>query len=445
MLGQDRVHQITRRVLQLSAADQTEVLVFATTSSLTRFANSAIHQNVNEQNAQVRVRAVVDKRIGVATTNRLDDDSLARVAARALEIARLQPQNPDFYSLPEPHPIPAADTFVPATAEWTPEQRADAVATICALARRDSLTASGAMSTQAGEIAVANSLGVFAYAPTTTAELSAVLMSDDSSGYAAASSADVRTIDAAALGEEAAFKARASTHPQALPPGDYPVVLEAYAVADLISYLSYLGFGALAVQEGRSFMTGHMGEQITGSCISIWDDGLDPSGLPMPFDFEGVPKERVDLIANGIANAVVYDSYTAKREGKESTGHALPAPNTFGPLPVNLFVGPGHSSREEMLAALDGGLWITRFHYVNPVHPLRTILTGMTRDGTFWVENGQIKHAVRNLRFTQSVLDALATAQAISADTRLVAGILGGVRAPALFLSRFSFTGATEF
>lgn len=445
MLGPEKMKEIAQRVLAYSIADQTEVVLLNEETYLTRFANSRIHQNVAERNMHVRVRAVLGKKVGVASSNEVSESSLDRVAARAVEIALLQPENPDFHSLPPPKPILGVDAFVPATAECTPEQRAKAVAAICQLSKENGLIASGAFTTTITEIAVSNSLGVFAYALSTAADLTTVIMSDDSSGYAGATALDVHQIDAEQVGREAVDKALRSRNPQPIAPGEYTVILEEYAVAEMLSYLSYLGFSALAVQEGRSFLTNKFGQRITGENISIWDDGLDRTGLPMPFDFEGMPKQRVDFIVNGVANAVVYDSYTAYKEGKESTGHALPAPNPYGPFPGNLFMKAGTDSKEQMLASVDRGLWVTRFHYVNPVHPLKTILTGMTRDGTFWIEKGEIKGAVKNLRFTQSVLDALSNVRMISAETKLRGGFYGGVRTPALCIERFAFTGVTEF
>jgi len=445
MLGPDKMQQIAQHILAYSAAEQTEVLLLSEETNLTRFANSRIHQNVAEHNIQVRVRAVSGKKVGVASTNDLSNASLQQTAKDALEIALLQPENPDFQSLPKPRPLPKVDTFVQATADCSPKQRAQAVSTICKLAREKGLTASGAFTTSSSEIAVSNSLGVFAYAPTTLSDLTTVIMSDDSSGYAGMTAIDVREIDAEKIGHEAINKALRSHNPQAIKPGDYTVILEEYAVAELLSYLAFLGFSALAVQEGRSFMTNKFGQRITGENISIWDDGLDKTGLPIPFDFEGVPKKRVDLITNGVAKAVVYDSFTANREGKESTGHALPAPNPYGPLPANLFMKPGTDSKEQMLASVDRGLWVTRFHYVNPVHPLKTILTGMTRDGTFLIEDGELKGAVKNLRFTQNALEALSAVQMISEETKLRQGFYGGVRVPALLIKNFTFTGVTEF
>ena len=445
MLGPRGMRAIAQRVLQRSRADQTEVLLFNDQTQLTRFANSHIHQNVAERNVQVRVRAVSGTKVGVAATNDFSTAALQQVTERALEMARLQPENPAFQSLPNPRPLSEVQAFAPATAECTPETRAQAVGVICRLAKENGLLASGAFATSSSELAVANSLGIFAYAPSTLCDLGTVIMSEDSSGYAGATSTDLRSIDAEQIARDAVDKALRSRRPRTIEPGEYTVILEEYAVATLLNYLSYLGFGALAVQEERSFMANKFGQRITGENISIWDDGLDASGLPIPFDFEGVPKQRVDLITAGVAQGVVYDSHTAGKEGKESTGHALPAPNTFGPLPGNLFMKPGEDSKEKMLAQVDRGLWVTRFHYVNAVQPLTTVLTGMTRDATFWIEKGEIQYATKNLRFTQNVLEALSTVQAIGAQTRLSAGFYGGVRVPALCCGRFAFTGVTEF
>jgi PmbA protein len=445
MLGPQRMQKIIHHVLGQSTAHQTEVVLSAQETALTRFANSHIHQNVAERNVEVRVRAVFGKRVGVASGNDIAASELDRITDRAAEIALLQPENPDFLSLPAPQAIRPLTAFVPATADCTPNQRAAAVATICQLARASGLTAAGSFSTSSSELAVGNSLGVFAYAPCTQGELTTVVMSDDSSGYANYTTPDVRTVQPEELGREAVNKALRSRNPRPVAPGEYPVILEPYAVDTLLSYLSYLGFGALSVQEGRSFMAGKFGQALTGDKISIWDDGQDQTGFPTAFDFEGMPKKRVNLITAGVARGVVHDSYTANKEGKASTGHALPAPNAYGPLPGNLFLQPGQASTEQMLKEIDRGLWVTRFHYVNPVHPLKTILTGLTRDGTFWVQNGEIQHGTKNLRFTQNLLEALCSVQMISKETRLSGGFFGAVRAPALCLGRFAFTGATEF
>lgn len=446
MLGESRIKQITDAILSRSTADQTEVVVLAGDSALTRFANSTIHQNVYETETEVRIRAILGTRIGAASTNNLSEEALAAALDNALAIARLQPENPDFKSLPGPQPIPRVVAFSQATAGCTPEQRARAVGAICLRARAEGVVASGALTTSALEMGVANSLGTFAYLPATSADINTVIMSDTSAGYAAALAQNVNDIDFEAIGAEAVSKCLKSQNPRSLQPGEYPVILEPYAVQDFANMLTYTGFGAVALQEGRSFMVDKFGQQIVDPRISIWDDGLNPAGMPMPFDFEGVPKQRVDFITSGVANAVVYDSYTAGKEGKQSTGHALPAPNPFGPIPTNVFFSTGDATIDDMIKNTERGLYVTRFHYTRPVEPTQVIITGMTRDGTFLIENGEIAYPVKNLRFTQSYLKALNCVEHIGSRAQLLSGFaLGGDSVPALKLSAFTFTGATEF
>jgi PmbA protein len=247
------------------------------------------------------------------------------------------------------------------------------------------------------------------------------------------------------VAEIAVRKAIAAQNPEAIEPGEYTVILEPAAVADMLMFLGFLGFSALAAQEGRSFMCGQIGSRVMGDNITIWDDGLDPAGLPMPFDFEGVPKEKVVLIDRGIASGFVHDSATASQEDRLSTGHALPAPNTYGPMPINLFMAPGDSTLDEMISSTERGILVTRFHYTNPVHPVKVIITGMTRDGTFLVENGRVTRPVRNLRFTDSVPRAFSEVLSMSRERKLQAGYFGGALVPSMKVGRFAFTGATEF
>lgn len=449
MQGKDKLKAIADRVLALSGADQTEVLIFSGDQHLTRFAANTIHQNVSETNVTVRVRAVIGQKVGVASGNDLSDAALQKLVASAETVARFQQDNPDFHSLPTPQPVQETDAaFIATTAEYTPEQRAQGVAAICRLSHANGLQAAGAFTTAANELLVANSLGALAYHPSTTADIVTVIMGDDSSGYGSAAAMDVRALDPEAVGRAAVDKALQSRHPTPIEPGEYTVILEEEAVADMLSTLAFLGFGALAMQEKRSFMSGRLGEKITGDAITIWDDSRDPRGLLMPFDFEGVPKQKVVLIENGVAKAVVYDSFTAGREpGKASTGHSLPAPNTMGPIPGNLFLAPGQATKAEMLASVERGIWVTRFHYTNPLHPIKTVLTGMTRDGTFLIENGRIARPLKNLRFTQSILEAFANAEMLGKDLKLIKAGWGNFSrcVPAAKIHGFRFTGATEF
>jgi predicted Zn-dependent protease len=272
-------------------------------------------------------------------------------------------------------------------------------------------------------------------------------MSDGGTGYADRASSRLAELDAEAAGREAVDKALRTRGAEAIEPGVYPVVLEEYAVSDLLQYLSYIGLSGLAVEEGRTFVT--PGERITGERISIWDDGNDPAGLPMPIDWEGTPRRRVDLITGGVSTGLVHDLASAARAGVASTGHGLPAPNTYGAWAVNLFMAGGEApSAEALCEGIERGVWVTRLHYVNVFDPRRSSLTGMTRDGTFLIENGRITRPIKDMRFTQSVMEAFSGVIAMTRDTGLHAGddydFVSAQRVPAVALSGFNFTSATR-
>lgn len=446
LLDREDLLDVLEYALSCSEADQTEVLVLAQDSALTRYANNVIHQNVAESNAQLSVRAVVGKKIGGASCNRLERDTVQQTAQKAVAIARLQQENPDFVSLPEPSdPSLAVESFGAETAGCPPERRAEEIGKVVAAARGQDLNASGAFSTQASALAVGNSLGIRAYHRGTTAALTAVVSGEDSSGYAEATTANVDELSAEDLAHTAVQKCVASAHPLQVEAGEYEVVLEELAVGDMMAMLAFMGLGALAYQEERSFMCGRLGEKIADDQVFLWDDGLDNRGIPLPFDFEGVPKQRVSMIEGGIARAVVYDSYTAAREGKASTGHAIPQPSTFGPFPMNLFMKPGDSTVDDMVASIKHGLLVTRFHYTNVVHPKETVMTGMTRDGTFLIEDGKAVAGVKNLRFTQNILAALNHVLKVGKDLKVCGHYGIHLAVPALHLASFAFTSGTEF
>ena len=423
---------------------EAEALVMADDSALTRFANSEIHQNVAETSVTINLRVVVGKRVGVASSDRTDDEGLRRLAENATAIARVVAELDDWAGLPgatEIREVPEA--YSRATAGATPEFRAEAVRAVIGAADDGGVIAYGSFATGTESMAVANSAGARASGTRTTSQLITVSMGPDGgSGYAEAAAVDATTIDAAALGREASGKARATAAAISIEPGDYPVVLEEYAVVDLLDMLGYLGFSALAVQEGRSFF--EPGKRIGSDLVTLVDDGYDPAGLPLWFDYEGVAKQRVPLVEGGLCQGVVYDAQTAARDGVASTGHGLPAPNPYGPFPLNMVMDAGTSSRDELIGGMERGLLVTRFHYTNPVHPKLVIVTGMTRDGTFLVEGGKIVGPVKNLRYTQSYLEALAGTTAVANERKTLKGFLGGVVVPALRIDGWTFTGGTE-
>ena len=426
------------KLLNASPAQQTEVMVTEWDSALTRFANNGIHQNVAERDVSVRVRVVKDGKTGVASINQLSETAAGDVLKRAVAIADLQPKG-ELVPMPGPAKSRPVEAWSDATAAATPEERADFVEAICAKARGAGFKAFGAFSTGAEQLAIANSLGVFHHHRSTEATVNTVVMGEAGSGYADRGAIDVRELDKDDLASEVIDKAQRNQNAQPVEPGVYEVVLEEYAVAEMLEFLSFVGFGALAAQEERSFM--RLGEKITGEKIDIWDDGLDPSGAPMSFDLEGVPKQKVQLINHGVATGLVYDMQTAQRAGRQSTGHGLPAPNTEGPFAVNLFMAPGNTQKAELVSDIKRGIWVTRFWYVRVVQPKASIITGMTREGTFLIENGRITRPVKDLRFTQSILEALNSTLAISRSTKLqISEYLGASRVPAVRLKAFTFT-----
>ena len=441
MTTESEAKRLANGALAAAAGCPAEVSVRFTDASLTRFANNEIHQNVAERSAAVSVRVGVGRRWGTASTNDLSDGGVQKAVAQASEIAQALPDSDRYLPLLAPATTPSVGSYDIDTAEYGPMQRAAEVRTIIGKAADAGLTAAGAFRTGAHGTAVANSEGLFVYHAGTTADLMAVVMDDDASGHAGQLSTRVGDIDAEAVADEAAAKAIAGRAPRSLPPGDYEVVLEEFAVSDMLDFLGYVGFGGLAVEEGRSFMSGRLGEAVMGPNVSIWDDPLDDAGIPRPFDAEGAPARRTDLVRDGAAASPVHDRFTAAKAGTETTGHALPAHYSMGPIPRNMFLAPGGASRDDLVASVRRGLLITRFWYTRVVHPLTVHMTGMTRDGVFLIEDGEVAGPVRDLRFTESYLEALNRVDAIAAETKLVREFFSVNRVPALKIASWRFTG----
>jgi predicted Zn-dependent protease len=222
-------------------------------------------------------------------------------------------------------------------------------------------------------------------------------------------------------------------------------VLEPAAVSTLVGFLAWIGFGGRLLLEGRSCLSGREGERVAAEAITISDDARRAGTLGLPFDFEGVPRTRVPLIESGVFRGGVYDLRTAKLAGTTTTGHALPSPNPDGPFPLNLFVEPGDATLQDMVAATERGLLVTRFHYSNIVHPVESTITGMTRDGTFAIERGEVAHPVKNLRFTQSILEALRDATTLGDRTELASEFFfSASRVPAMKVEAFNFSGRSD-
>jgi predicted Zn-dependent protease len=360
-------------------------------------------------------------------------------------MAEVVAPDPMFPGLAPPQAVPTRDGFDEATASATPGERAEGVATLVAQCP-DGFEAAGAFETAASEVAVVNTEGQFCWSPSTQASLTTVVTGGDGgNGFAEVFAVRAAEIDPEAVGRRAAEKAALGQDPREIEPGRYTVVLEPSAVSTPIGFLEWIGFGGRSLAEGRSCFSGKEGQQVVAPSVTIYDDALSPLTLGVPFDFEGVPRRRVDLIKDGVFLGGVYDLRTAKQTGRQTTGHALPPPNPEGPFPLNLFLAPGDASLEEMIASTERGLLVTRFHYSNVVHQVESTITGMTRDGTFLIENGEIAYPVRNLRFTQSILEALSNVTMIGRDTELASEFFfSSSRVPALKIDGFRFTGRSD-
>jgi len=449
MIDREHALRLLRKIVQESTAEQTEAILLTEDSSLTRFAGSAIHQHVAERNQMAILRAVLGKKIAVVTTNIFQPSSLRRSLRKAISLAKVQQPNDEFISLPGPKYIPEVETFSENISRLTPNQKVRMVKNLLKQVKERRCRASGAFSNGEVELGVVNSLGVEAYQKFSDFFLHVIVENEKSSGYASFVARDPDELDVDALAKEAIGKI-SKEEPIQIEPGEYEVILEPYAVNELLSFLGYLGFHALAVQEGRSFFCNHFGEKMIDEKVTIYDDGLDTEGLQVPFDFEGVPKKKVTFFDRGVAKEVTYDSFTSGREGKDSTGHGLIAPNTAGPIPVNLFMKEGESSLEQMIRSVRRGIYVTRFHYTNVVEPMKAVITGMTRDGTFLIEEGEMKRPIKNLRFTESVLKALSRVTAISKDRRICSEgtvysrrFVTGTVVPAIKVEGFNFSGVS--
>jgi predicted Zn-dependent protease len=445
LIGPDEVRRVCSAALQLPGADGVEVLFMHEWGGLTRFASSSIHQSTFREDTGIRVRVISGDRIGVAASNDFSPEGARRAAASALEMASVVAPDPLFAGLARAEQVADTHAFDEATASTTPEARAEGVAQLVGQTP-DGFTAAGAFETLGSEVALANSEGQFVWAPATQASISTVMTGPDhGSGFAEVFARSAAGTDPAAVGARAGTKAAASRSPRDLDAGRYTVVLEPSAVSTIVGFLAWIGFGGRVLAEGRSCFSGKEGQRVGAEAVTIYDDAAAPGTLGLPFDFEGVPRTRVDLIRHGVFVDGVYDLRTAKQAGKATTGHALPPPNPEGPFPLNLFMEPGQATLEEMIASTERGLLVTRFHYSNIVHPVESTITGMTRDGTFWIEDGEVAYPVKNLRFTQSIIEALTNIEAIGRDTELASEFFfSASRVPALKIASFNFSGRSD-
>ena len=468
MLTKEQAGDIFDRIRKLSTADEVEVLFSGGRFALTRFANNTIHQNVAEENHVVSVRTSFDQRTARAFTNKFDDESLRQVVRSAESLAKVQHPDPDLLPMPEVREAAGSagggkrGTYATPsrhflqTAAITPELRADGVEKIVGVAKGHKLTTAGVFSSAEALDGIFNSRGLSNWHTQTSAEVSITMLGDDSSGWQKANSPDIANLDPLKLAEVAAQKALDSARPREIPAGKYTVILEPAAVLDIVGFM-FWDFSGMAILDQRSFLTGRIGTKLFGDNITIWDDVAHPLQTGSPFDGEGMNRQRVALVENGIVKQVVYARATAARMKQseyhdkvgpiEATGHGFALPNEMGEMPLNIvFAEAGdRQTVDQMIASTERGVLVTRLWYIREVEPFEKMLTGMTRDGTFLVENGRVQGGVRNFRFNESLIHMLSNVEAMSAPVRAAGEESFDMVVPAMKVKEFNFTEVTKF
>jgi PmbA protein len=423
---------------------EVEALFGAHCAALTRFANNGIHQNVAEQDRWISVRVALDQQTARATTNRFDPDSIRGAVEQALALARSSAPNSELLPLAENPLISETKRFHSATAAATPQHRGRAVAEAIRIIESAGQTAAGIYSTGQSIEAIFNSRGVSAWHAETMAQFSITAMAGDSSGWAKASAVSYDAIDPVALARAASEKARLSSDPQEIAPGRYTVILEPAAVLDLVGQM-FGDFSATAVDDSRSFLTDRLGSKLFGDNIHISDDVAHPLQSGVPFDGEGVPRRKLTLVDGGVPRELAYSRSSAHRAGVEPTGHGFPLPNEIGEAPLNIVIAGGSTSIDEMIASTDRGILITRLWYIREVEPYDKIMTGMTRDGTFLIEDGHVTSGLRNFRFNQGIIELLNNVEALSPSVRAAGEETFDMVVPAMKVGNFNFTEVTRF
>lgn len=433
------VEQAVRR----AGLTDVEISLASTADSLTRFANNQIHQNVSERATTMSVRTVVDGRTARASTNRLHRDGIQAVVDEAIALARASEPSEQL-ALYEDPTICDGQHYSEAAASCTPYDRAAGVGEAIRIVEAQNQIAAGIYSTAENVEVLMNSRGLFRYYFDTLTQFSITAMAGDSSGWAKATSAIHQDVVPAELAEQAARKASLSKDPRGIAPGRYTVILEPAAVLDLVGQI-FMDFSGTAIADQRSFLNDRMGEKIFGSNITIYDDVAFPLQTGPPFDGEGTPRRALKLVKEGVPRQVAYSRMAARRAEAEPTGHGFPLPNEHGEAPVNIVIAGGSTSTEEMIASTPNGILVTRFWYIREVEPYEKVMTGMTRDGTFLIRDGEIACGVRNFRFNQSIVEMLRNVESLTASERASGEEAFDMVVPGMKVHDFSFTEVTRF
>ncbi len=424
--------------LDSASGDKIDVIVEKNVRSLTRYANSQIHQNVKKTDGSVRVRVIRNGKTGVANTNSFDDEDIKACAKRAGEIAELSEKNPVDYELPSPaeyEEIPSIDSE---TANLSPNDRADMVARMVGVADKDNLKIAGAVSNEVASFAVVNNNGVEVEQSYTTADVSVTAMDDDSSGQAERQSPCISDINPVEVAQEACRRAVLGRNPKTIEPGEYEVIMLPYAASEMLRYMYYTGASAVSADAGTSWMDKSLDKKVLSDKLTMVDDPFNPKLAQSKTDAEGFPKKKLTLIDSGKPKNILFNSYYSKKMNRPNTGHAT---GGYGPFPLHIVMTPGDKSVDEMISTVKKGVLISRFWYTNIMDPMTVQLTTMTRDGLFLIEDGKITSGLKNMRVTDKMLKVFSGIKSVGNEQIQT----GGMLTPAYHLDGLNFSGKTKY
>ena len=440
ILNKEQAQQLLKKVLSYSKADECEINISGSDGGNIRYARNAVSTSGGVSQSSLVVSSAFGKKLGVATINEFDDASLEKVVKRSEELARLAPENPEFVPFLGPQQYKESATYVPVTAAIDPKLRADAVATSLKIAKENKLVAAGFMQNTAGYNAMLNSHGLFAYNTSTNVDFNVTLRTEDGkgSGYASKSYNDVTKLDVGSLTKFAAGKASGSSTAKALEPGKYSVILEPAASIVLLENL-FFAMDARQADEGRSFLSkpdgkSKLGEKLVDEKVTIYSDPLHPDMPTSTWTGDGRPQEKINWINKGVIENLYYSRYWADKKKVK----AIPSPD-------GIIMEGTNTSLEDLIKSTEKGILVTRLWYIRSVDPQTLLLTGLTRDGTFYIENGKIKYPVKNFRFNESPVIMLNNLDALGKPERCVSGESGiSALIPPMRIRDFTFSSLSD-
>ncbi|PZX55588.1 TldD/PmbA family protein [Algoriphagus chordae] len=441
ILTKEEAKKIIDKVLSYSKADEMEVSIFGGKTGNIRYARNTVNTSGETNEIRLSVNSVFGKKVGSSSTNELDDASLKKVVARAEEIAMLAPENPEYMPMLGPQVYPETATFSSSTDKITPEFRANLASDSIQVSGGGNLTAAGYLEDFSGFTAMGNSKGQFGYNTSTSVDFSITVRTSDGtgSGYAIRDFNDVNLLNSKEVTSIAMQKAQASANAQAIEPGKYTVILEPTAAGDLLGLLTR-GFDARSADEGRSYMSKkgggtRIGEKLFDERVTIISDPFNTEIPTSPWDGDGLPKQKTTWVENGVVKNLAYSRYWAEKQGVKPLSSA--GGRGFGGGGY-IFSG-GDESIADMIKSTERGVLVTRFWYIRAVDPQTLLFTGLTRDGTFYIENGQIKFPVKNFRFNESPIIMLNNIEAMGKPQRV-----GGSLIPPMKIRDFTFTSLSD-